>query len=94
MAVLNAQERAQLAQELANVSFNRASGKLRRLDPQNRLAFFRNSQSPTTLHTCYELPSKGVRVTLIEEMTEKADKQPGRFKPEFKLTQVAVEALA
>ncbi|MFN8527794.1 MAG: hypothetical protein U0670_04205 [Anaerolineae bacterium] len=95
MATLTAQEREQLAQELVNLSFNRASGRLRRIDPRNKMAFFRNSQSPTTLHTRYDLPTKGVHVTLVEEMEEAADKShPSLFRPKFKLAQVIIEPIA
>jgi hypothetical protein len=94
MAYLNLQERTKLAEELVEMSFNRAKGRLRRLDPKNRMAYFRNAQSPTTLHTRFDLPTLGTRVTLVEGMGEGDSKRAGTFKSEYKLVQVEVEALA
>ncbi len=75
------------------MTFNRASGRLRRMDNKNRMAFFRNAQSPTTLHTRYDLPSQGITVTLIEHMDETPNKNGRTFKPEYHLAQVIVESL-
>ncbi len=93
MAPMTQQEREKLARELAELSFNKASGKVRRLDARGRLAYFRNSQSPTQLYTRYELPTLGVAVTLIEGVEEKAIENSPRFKSEYKLQEVIVEAL-
>ncbi len=93
MAYLNAQERTKLAEELVEMPFNRAKGHLRRIDPKNRMAFFRNAQSPTQLHTRYDLPTLGTRVTMVESMTEKDTKKSGVFTSEFKILHVIVEAL-
>jgi hypothetical protein len=93
MAYLNKQEREALLDELANMSFNQAKGKLRRIDPKGRLAFYRNIQSPTTYHTRYELEGLGTRVTLIEREVDQPTKQAGRVAAKFELAEVIVEPL-
>ncbi len=93
MATMSKDEQQKFAQELANMTFSRASGRLRRMDNKNKMAFFRNAQSATTLQTRYALPGHGITVTLIEQMTEKATGHGSTFKPEFHLTQVIVESL-
>jgi len=73
MAYLNSQQRESLRQELLKLKFNQAKGRVRRLDPKGRLAFLRNSQVTGVLYTDYVLPTLGVRVTLVENETEKVD---------------------
>ncbi len=85
-------EQQKLAQELVNSNLYRAKGRLRRLDPKNSMAFFRNAQSPTTLHTRFDLPQKGVSVTLVESMEEKPTRG-NTFKPVYKMVQVIIEPL-
>lgn len=67
MAYLNQQEREKLLNELKDMSFNKAKGRLRRLDPNVRLAYHRNVQNTANrLYTRFDLPSLGTRVTLVE----------------------------
>lgn len=94
MAQMTLKEQQDLAEELSRYSFGKATGKLRRLDRKNELAFFRNSQTSSTMQTRYNLPSKGVAVTLIEKLDEVPLDEPSRFKPEFSLKEVVVESLA
>lgn len=90
---LNAEERDELLQDLINTTnFNRVRRKLRRMDPNVRLVTFRNVQNVNEWITEYELPGRGIHVTLIEGLDYEDDKRPGRKKPDFALTKVIVEA--
>jgi hypothetical protein len=89
MAYLNAQERQALVDELKNMSFNRAKGKIRSLDPQARLAYYRNSQEVGRWLTRYELPGLGTRVTLVE--THRDVGKNNKVKSEFEFAEVIVE---
>lgn len=93
MATMSHDEQQKLAHELVNLSFNGAKGRLRRLDPKNSMAFFRNSQSPTRLHTRYNLHTEGISVTLIEEMTEAPTGHGSTFKSVYKIAQVIIDPL-
>jgi len=63
MAHLNQRERTELAEQLAGMKFKKAQGKVRGLDHNGRLAYFRNQQTPTRLLTRYTLPTLGVVIT-------------------------------
>lgn len=95
MAFLNQQEREKLQNELKKMKFNKAKGKVRRLDPKGRLAFYRNVQnSADQLYTRYELPSLGVRVTLIEERDTLPISESEKLKTKLELVDVIVEPTA
>ena len=89
MAFLNQQEREALAKELRGMSFNKAKGKLNRLDPRGRLAFYRNNQGTNQHMTRFNLDGLGTRVTLVEQHAP----LPGavRLKSRFILIEVIVE---
>ena len=70
MAFLNKQEREQLENELKGMKFSRATGKVRGLDPNVRLVYYRNAQETGEWLTRYELKGLGARVTLVETRTE------------------------
>lgn len=89
MAYLNEQERLALLNELKDMSFNRAKGKVRSLDPNARLAFYRNAQEVGRWMTRYELPSLGTRVTLVESHEDVA--KNSKMKSEFELVEVIIE---
>jgi hypothetical protein len=97
MAYLNRQEREALLRDLTTMNFNKAKGKLRRMDPNVKLAFLRNAQASGEFHTRYILPGAGVIATLIETETEQqtATNKPGaapiRTKADFQMRQVIVE---
>lgn len=92
MAYLNSDERDQLAQELVNLNFNRARGRLRRMDSKLRLGVYRNVQNVGEWMTTYDLPGRGVRITLIETLDYAEDRQrAGRQRSDFALTKVIVE---
>jgi hypothetical protein len=91
MAFLNRQERQELLNDLAQMSFNKARGKLRRLDPRGRMAFYRNAQTSGRFHTRFELEGLGTRVTLIEQEIQTPGKSPLYNKSQFELVEVIVE---
>jgi len=89
MAYLNAQERLALLDELKNMNFNGAKGKVRGLDPKGRLAYYRNAQEVGRWMTRYELPTLGTRVTLVESHREVG--KDSKVKSEFQFDEVIVE---
>ncbi|MBL8117200.1 MAG: hypothetical protein J0L63_05270 [Anaerolineae bacterium] len=91
MAYLNAEERAKLVNELKTLKFNQAKGKVRGLDPKGRLVYFRNSQGVGRWMTRFELPTLGIRVTLVE--SHKDATHGNKIKSEFDMTEVIAEAL-
>lgn len=94
MAYLNLSEREALLDELKTLSFRKAKGRLQRLDPQGRMAYYRNAQQTGEFVTKFVLEGKGTEVRLIEEVTEKegAMTQFGinRQKPQFQFVRVEV----
>lgn len=86
MAFLNKQERDELLDSIKDLKFNRIKGKLRHMDDKNRLIYYRNVQQSGHWMTAYELPTKGVKVTLVESM------ELGRKnKAEYTLEEIIVE---
>ena len=98
MAYLNQQEREKLLNELKDMSFNKARGRLRRIDPKGRLAYARNAQnSASHLYTRYDLPTLGVRVTLVENAgftPIESEMNPGTMRRSTDLIEVIVEPTA
>lgn len=90
MAFLNQQEREALYNELKNMRFNQAKGKLRRMDPRARLAFLRNVQNVNQWVTRYELPGLGTRVTLVEQF-DTHEQKSGKLRSDYALVDVIVE---
>ena len=64
---MDTQERQDLAQHLAEMTYKRARREVRKLDPNAVLRYWRNSVGPNYWHTMYVLPGVGLKVTLIEE---------------------------
>ena len=99
MAYLNRDERDKLMRDLTTMRFNQAKGKLRRIDPQGKLAYLRNAQETGEYWTRFELYGLGTVVTLVERESEAqvADDQPGsapvRLKPDYELAEVMVEPM-
>lgn len=89
MAYLNEQQRLELLNELKQMNFNRAKGKLRRMDPKARLVFYRNAQSVGRWMTRYDLEGLGTRVTLVEE--NRVEDKDSRLKSRWELVEVLVE---
>ena len=65
---LSEQERQQLAEKLAEMSYKQARKEVRRLDPDADLKMWRNSVGHNEMHTMYELPNLNSRVILVEAM--------------------------
>ncbi len=91
MAYLNEQQRQELVNNLKNVKFMQAKGKIRRMDEESRLVFWRNAQSVGRLITRYNLPTLGTRVTLVEGVDEIA--QGGKLKADYTLIEIVAEPL-
>ena len=86
MAFLNKQERDELLDSIKGLKFNRIKGKLRHMDAKNRLMYLRNVQESGHWLTAYELPTMGVKVTLVET------KEVGsKNKVEYTLDKIVVE---
>lgn len=90
MAFLNRSERDALTQELKNMPFGPAKRKLRGMDPKGRLVFYRNNQLVGKWMTRFELPSFGIRATLVEAFAMQAKKN-GDINGEYDLIDVIVE---
>jgi len=91
MAFLNADQREKLANELKELKFNQAKGRVRGMDAASRLAYYRNSQGVGRWLTRYDLPTLGTRVTLVETYDVKA--KAGKLRSEFDFSEVIVEPL-
>lgn len=91
MAFLNADQRQKLANELKDLKFNQAKGRVRGMDDASRLAYYRNSQGVGRWLTRYDLPTLGTRVTLVE--TNGVKSKEGKFRSEFEFAEVIVEPL-
>ena len=65
----SAEERQQLAVELAQLTYQKARKQIRKLDEEAILKIWRNSVMDHEYHTMYELPNEGLKITLVEEMT-------------------------
>lgn len=90
MAFLNKNEREKLRDELKQMRFNQAKGRVRGMDTRPRLVYLRNVQNVNQWATRYELPSKGVRVTLIEEF-DMLEQKSGKLRADYDLIDVTVE---
>ncbi|MBK9124367.1 MAG: hypothetical protein IPM16_14775 [Chloroflexi bacterium] len=90
MAFLDKNERQKLAEELKDIGFRPAKGKLRRMDPQSRLAFYRNVQTVGRWVTRFDLKGLGTRVTLVEKLAENEHKS-GKMTADYELVEVIVE---
>ena len=89
MAYLNATEREQLLDDLKHLKFGRAKFKLSRMDPDGRLAYYRNVQQSGEWHTRYILDGMGTIVTLVEVNHAKNDQ--ARNKQRFEFVNIIVE---
>ena len=89
MAHLNETQRKALLDQLTGMKFNRAKGKLLRMDPDGRLAYFRNVQQSGEWHTKFILAGLGTAVTLIE--VNHAANDQYRNQQKFEFTNIIVE---
>lgn len=86
---MNEQELRNYAEHLASLSYKKARSEIRKLDTAANLKYWRNSVK-NEWHTVYELPSVGLKVTLVEiaqrepmERTAKHIAQLERVTPEY-----------
>jgi hypothetical protein len=93
MPFLNQSERDALTQELKKMPFGPAKRKLRGMDPKGRLVFYRNNQRIGQWLTRFELPSFGIRATLVEAFGMQAKKN-GDINSQYELVDVVVEPTA
>lgn len=93
MAFLNAQERERLKNDLKSMSYNRAKGRLNRLDPQGKMVYWRNSQKVGELHTRFDLLGLGTTVSLVEKMNLKPTDKDRVSRTSFEMVDVIVEPL-
>ena len=93
MAYLNAQERDRLRNDLLGMSYNRAKGRLNRIDPQGRLVYWRNSQRVGEWHTRFDLPGLGTTVSLVEVIYSKATNKERVSRRSYELVDVRVEPM-
>ncbi len=91
MPYLNDAQREQLLNDLKRLKFNQAKGRVRGMDPKNRLVYYRNAQGVNRWMTRYDLPTLGTRVTLVETHADVANH--GKLKSEFDMAEVIVEPL-
>ncbi|HEX2908375.1 MAG TPA: hypothetical protein VHO69_15995 [Phototrophicaceae bacterium] len=91
MTYLNEQERLKLLDELKQMTFNRAKGKLRHLDPKARLVYYRNSQQVGRWLTRYNLESLGTDVTLVEANRVIHEGKDDKLENQWELVEVIVE---
>lgn len=63
---MNAEERLKLAQRLAGMTYKKARAEIRRLDTAANLKYWRNAIHDEW-HTAYELPTLGLKITLVEK---------------------------
>ncbi len=91
MAYLNQEERDNLKEELEALSFRQAHGRLKRMDRNGRLAFYRNAQYTDKWMTRWVLPGMGVQVTLVESNVWTDKNKPNRIKNDYNLVEVVVE---
>ena len=92
MAYLTASQRAELQGELEQLSFRRANGRLKRMDPMGRMAYYRNAQNTGQWTTKYILAGLGTQVTLVEVNLLKETEKPTRVRNDYTLAEVIVEA--
>ncbi len=94
MAYLTVSEREALQRELEQLSFGRANGRLKRMDPMGRIAYYRNAQRTGQWATRHILAGIGTQVTLVEVNLARATDRPARVRNEYTLAEVIVEATA
>jgi len=91
MAYLNEQQREKLLNDLKDLKFNQAKGKLRRMDPRGRLVYMRNAQRTGRWMTRYDLESLGTSVTLVEQ--NRVVNEDKKLESEWEMVEVVVEPL-
>lgn len=93
MAYLNEQQREELLNDLKDLKFNQAKGKLRRMDPKARLIYMRNAQRTGRWMTRYDLETLGTRVTLVEQNRVLDENKNHKLESEWEMVEIVVEPL-
>lgn len=93
MAYLTESERENLLNELVQLNLVQAKRKLRWLDKDIKLNYYRNVQQTGEWITSYDLVGKGTRVILIEAYKMPEGGPGARAKADFELERVIVEPL-
>lgn len=92
MAYLTKDEREKLEGDLKQLNFRQAHGKLRAMDKQGRLAYYRNAQQTHKWMTKHVLTSLGTQVTLVESNRYRQIKdKENRVHNDYDLIDVIVE---
>lgn len=82
----------ELAKRLAKMRFNRAKWHIRNLDPKCRLDIFRVAVG-NEWHTRYTLPTRSLRITLVERREVRAVTKRGLEKTRFRYVEARVEPI-
>lgn len=93
MAYLNAQERERLRNDLLDMSYGRAKGRLNRIDPAAKLVYWRNAQRVGEWHTRFDLPGLGTTVSLIEVIHNKPTDHERISRRSYEMVDVRVEPM-
>jgi ribulose 1,5-bisphosphate synthetase/thiazole synthase len=92
--VMGQVEMDDLARKLARMRYARAKGHIRSLDKKVRLDLYRVVVGTEQFHTRYTLPTKGLRITLIERREEYGNPNTlGLRATRFKYIECKVEPL-
>ena len=73
------------------MKFNSAKGHLWGLDKKTRLRYYRSNQEVNKWLTAYDMPTLGIRVTLVENRSSKPKGILSRLT--YELAEVRVESL-
>jgi hypothetical protein len=92
--MLSEEDRQKLAQKLAGLSYKAARKEIRKLDGKANLKIWRNGVGPGELHTTYELPNLGVKVTLVERAHARPEVENKKIKKKYLYTEARVEPMA
>jgi hypothetical protein len=91
---LTESERQKLAEKLAKLDYKKARKEVRKLDKAADLKIWRNGVGPGELHTTYDLPTLGIRVTLVEKAERREADGGAKIKPKYLYTEARVEPLS
>jgi len=92
--IMGSVEMDDLAKKLARMRYRRAIGYTRSLDLKRRLDIFRVAVGQNEWHTRFTLPTKGLRITLVERHQEYGEPNSlGYRKSRFKYIEARVEGI-
>ncbi|MBI5928348.1 MAG: hypothetical protein HY862_03515 [Chloroflexi bacterium] len=88
------EERQKIAQKLAGLSYRKARKEIRKMDAKANLKIWRNGAKTGEIHTMYELPTLGLKISLVEIGQATPIEDGKRLKKEYFYTEARVESLA